>query len=256
MVAVPRLAHMTQPISSQAYSPRSNGVPTALSSNLTRSMLAADPGLQHIEASLSRGGARLSDIGKLAQALDQFHAGVSKPGGDEAGNVKNVVDAVGGLETRLRELSAGGNANGPMIARIQEQIGGILGGAGAGALAGLGITRRDGVLTLDEAQLRSAIGADPDSVARVFGAPGSGLSHQLATLATQQMGKGGMLASQAADTRGDLDKLTAQKTEMTDVISRQAHMLVQQYSQTMAGGSAMFGISGDARPMSLFDMLA
>lgn len=199
-----------------------------------------------------------SAIPGLSLTLNQTGASEIKVARDPsatAGNLKDFVSAFNTLETSLRALKTGDGANDAMVARMQSQIGQILDGGDPRALAAMGITRKSDGLTLDEAKLSQAIAADPDKVAQMFGAPGTGLAHRLSTHISEQMTKGGMLANQAAAVRNDVDKLAAKKTQITETINRQASMLVKQYEQAGAGGSSMFGPSAGAKPMSLFDIL-
>ncbi|HEY0588007.1 MAG TPA: flagellar filament capping protein FliD [Pseudoduganella sp.] len=277
---------MKIPFSSPALDPRGTNAPTGLYTTLTKSMLTKNPGLQNIEARLQRDGARLSDLGKMAIALDQFRESMSTLSGGKpsagAGigskpatfspnatgdgkvprdasaivkDVKDFVSAFNTLKDKLRELNTGGGANGATITRVQEQVSNVLRGANTDALAEIGIARGDKLLVLDEAKLRASIAAEPDKVSRLFGSPGNGLAEQLASKVTLQMAKGGMLATQTAAVRGEVNKLTASKTQMTEAISRQASVLVQQYAQARMGSSTMFGLSDNPKPVSLFDML-
>lgn len=168
--------------------------------------------------------------------------------------VKDFVSAFNTLDGKLRELKTGG-ANSATISRIQEQVGNAVSGADADALAAIGIARSDKLLVLDEATLHAAIAAEPDKVSRLFGTPGAGLAEQLASTVTLQLTSGGMLATQTTAAKGEVNKLTAAKTRMTEAISLQASVLVRQYAQP-GNGSTMFGLSDNPKPMSLFDMLA
>lgn len=173
-----------------------------------------------------------------------------------AGNVKDFVGAFNKMNGKLSGLKTGDNANDAMLGQVQSQLGSILDGADAKALAEIGITRRNGSLVLDEAKLNAAVAADPDKVTQLFGKQGSGLADQLSQRITQQMTKGGILANQAASVQGEVDRLTAQKDKMAEVVTRQAGMLVQQYAMAGSGGSSLFGLANPGARMSLFDFMA
>ena len=172
-----------------------------------------------------------------------------------AGNVKNFVAAFNTMVTKLGGLKSGDGANDAMLNQVQAQLGQVLDGANAKALSEMGITRRNGGLVLDETKLNAAVAADPDKATQLFSASGTGLADQFTTRITQQMTKGGILAKQAASVQGEVDKLTAKKAQVSDIVNKQASMLVQQYSQSAYGGSSLFG-SGTSKPMSLFDFMA
>ena len=74
---------MTTSLPPLAQGLRGASAPTDLYTSMTKSLLAQNPGIKAIEAQLTRDSARLSSIGKLALALDQFHASASKLSGDK-----------------------------------------------------------------------------------------------------------------------------------------------------------------------------
>lgn len=180
--------------------------------------------------------------------------GVKRDPSAMAANVKELVGAYNTLGGKLAGLKTGDAANDAMVARIGGQLGNVLDGAAQRTLAGLGITRRDGQLVLDEARLNAAIAAEPAQLASMFGAPGTGLAEQFTARVGQQLASGGMLADQAAALQGHVDQLTAQKTQVSATLQRQASMLAQQYATGGTGGSSLFGMS-TGTPTSLFDIL-
>ena len=173
-----------------------------------------------------------------------------------ANNVKQFVAAFNAFESSLRALKGSDGANNAMIARVQAEVGQVIGGADAKALAQMGMTRTSEGLTLDVATLNAAIAATPDKVAQLFGAPGTGLAQQLSARVSEHMANGGMLATQAVAAQGSVDKLAAKKAHMTEAIGRQASTLVQQYSQAASGANSPFGADGANKAMSLFDILS
>jgi flagellar hook-associated protein 2 len=171
-----------------------------------------------------------------------------------AGNVKAFIGALNTLMEKMGNQKTGDAASDAMSAQISKQFDSVLGGADAKTLADLGITRRNGKLTLDETKLKAAVEAAPDKVNELFGKPSTGLAAQLAARTTQLLSSQGVLASQAATVQKDVDKLTAQKTQIANTVSRQASALVQQYAMAGTGGSSLFGQAGSTG-LSLFDYI-
>jgi flagellar hook-associated protein 2 len=171
-----------------------------------------------------------------------------------AGNVKAFVGALNTLMEKMGNQKTGDTASDAMSAQISKQFDSVLGGADAKTLADLGITRRNGKLTLDDTKLKAAVEAAPDKVSELFGKPGTGLAAQLSARTTQLLSSQGVLASQAATVQKDVDKLTAQKTQIANTVSRQASALVQQYAMAGTGGSSLFGQAGSTG-LSLFDYI-
>lgn len=173
-----------------------------------------------------------------------------------AANVKDFIAALNTMNTKLAGLKTGDATSDAALVQVQAQLGSILDGTDPKALADMGITRKGNGLALDEAKLNAAIAADPDQVTQLFGKSGTGLADQFSTRISQQMTKGGVLASQAATVQAEVDKLTTQKQAVTDTVNRQASLLVQQYASAGTGGSSLFGLTGTGTPMSLFDFMA
>ena len=171
-----------------------------------------------------------------------------------AGNVKAFVGALNTLTEKLGSQKTGDAASDAMSAQIRKQFDNVLGSADAKTLADMGITRRNGSLVLDETKLKAAIEAAPDKVSELFGKPATGLAAQLASRTTQLLSSQGVLASQAATVQSDVNKLTAQKTQIANTVSRQASALVQQYASAGTGGSSLFGQAGSTG-LSLFDYI-
>jgi flagellar hook-associated protein 2 len=170
-------------------------------------------------------------------------------------NVKRFVDAFNGMQDKLAALKTGDADTEAVLNQVAAQIGQVFNGADQKALADAGITRRNGKLVLDGAKLDAAAAKDPAALAQLFTNGGKGLAEQLAARAGQQIASGGTVAHHAATVQQDANKLNAQKTAITDNVSRQAAALAQQYAAAGAGGSALFG-NGQVKPMSLFDYLA
>lgn len=172
-----------------------------------------------------------------------------------AGNVKQLVEAFNVLGASLDGLKTGDAAQDALIARVRTEVARVIDSADPKGLADIGITRKDGKLVLDTKKLDAAIAADPAKVTDLVGKPDSGLAVQFAKAATRQMSQGGILADQAAVVQAHVDKLSAQKVEVTGIIERQAALLAQQYALGGTGGSSLFGLTGN-KPLSLFDFMA
>ncbi len=95
---------MTTSLPPLAQGPRGASAPADLYASMTKSLLAQSPGIKAIEAQITRDSARLSSIGKLALALDQFHASASKLGGDKL----NAAASASGkaVSVQLRDATA------------------------------------------------------------------------------------------------------------------------------------------------------
>jgi flagellar hook-associated protein 2 len=171
-----------------------------------------------------------------------------------AGNVKELLHSFNTLTASLAGLKNGDAANDAMLGRVQAQMTHVIDGSAQQSLAEFGITRKEGRLVLDEKKLGAAIATAPDKFERIFAKPGTGLAAQLSAKAAQQLAKGGLLADQAGVTQGQVDRLSAQREQVSAILNRQASLQAQQYALVGAGGSSLFGTSG-AAPSSLFDML-
>ena len=171
-----------------------------------------------------------------------------------ARNVKAFADAVNGLPARLAALKSGDAAGDRTLAQVQEQVTRIVNGADPAALAAIGVTARNGKLTVDDAKLNAAIAAAPDQVAKLFAGGGAGLADKVGTGIAQQLATGGTIASQATAVTKDRDTLADKKNQMTQAVNAQAGNLVQQY--TNAGANSLFGLMNQGKAMSAFDFLA
>jgi len=198
-----------------------------------------------------------SAIPGLAIKLTATGKGEVKVASDPSAVLGKIKDFVGALNTlvgKLDDQNSGDAAGKAMASQIGKQLDTVLDGTGTGALADLGIARRNGKLVLDETRLKAAIAAAPDKATALFGKPSTGLGPQLAARMTQLLGSQGVLANQAAAVQSEVDKLNTQKTQVAAAVSRQAGALVQQYAMAGTGGSSLFGQAG-TRPLSLFDFI-
>jgi flagellar hook-associated protein 2 len=110
---------MTTSISSSALGLSGTSGLSELYTSATKSLLAQNPGIKTIDAQLRRDDARLSGIGKLALALDEFRAKAGKLSGDKldmaasssgkgVGAQLTSKDAVAGTHTvEVRQLAQG-----------------------------------------------------------------------------------------------------------------------------------------------------
>jgi flagellar hook-associated protein 2 len=72
---------MTTSIFSKAPATGGTGALSDLYTSVTKSLLVKNPGMKNLEAQLTRDSARLSTIGKLALALDQFRTSADRLSG-------------------------------------------------------------------------------------------------------------------------------------------------------------------------------
>jgi flagellar hook-associated protein 2 len=171
-----------------------------------------------------------------------------------ARNVKAFADAVNTLPARLAARKTGDVAADRLLARIQDQVGRLVGSFEPAALAAIGVGTKNGKLTIAEAKLNAAIAAAPDQVAKVFANGGTGLADKIGAGLAQQLATGSTIANQATAVTKDRDALADKKTQMTQAVNAQASNLVQQYAN--AGASSLFGTMNQGRPASAFDFLA
>jgi flagellar hook-associated protein 2 len=214
-----------------------------------------------VSASTNKVDTAIAGVSLTLSAPGKSEVKVARDPAAIGANVKDFVAAVNTMTGKLAALRSGDAALDSALNQVTVQIGQLLDGADQKALAGMGITRRNGGknggLALDEAKLKAAIAADPEGVMGMFTKSGSGLAEQLAKRAGQQIARGGAVANQAVAVQQDVDKLIVKKEKIADAVTRQAAMMAQQYALAgaNAGGSALFG-NGQVKPMSLFDYLA
>jgi flagellar hook-associated protein 2 len=208
-------------------------------------------------ASTNKVDTAIAGVSLTLSATGKSEVKVARDPSAIAANVKSLVGAFNTMNSQLGALRTGDAASDTALNQVMAQMGQVLDGADPKALAAMGISRKTGGLVLDEAKLKAAIAADPESVMGVFAKSSNGLAEQLAKRAGQQIASGGAVANQAHVVQQDVDKLSDKKDKITDAVNRQAAMLAQQYAQAGAGlgGSSLFS-NGQVKPMSLFDYLA
>lgn len=249
-----------------AYDPLSD-----LRATITKTLLAQNPGFKLLDERVAREDARLSVFGKLALALDDFRSVTAGLNPDKtndkdsmqtqvvrepAADVKGFVAAFNTLNDKLGKLATGDAGSDQVVARMQSQLDNVIGHADTKALAALGVTRKNGALEVDEDKLKAALDADPAAATALLGGK-DGLAERMTAQVGRQIGATGSLGNQAEDALRTRDGLLDQRKKMTQIVERQASLMLQQYQQAGAGGSLMFGSNGGlGRPMSLFDFMA
>jgi flagellar capping protein FliD len=141
------------------------------------------------------------------------------------------------------------------VQQVQEQVGKAFDKADPAELAKMGLSFKGGTLELDEAKLKAAIAGDAEGVAKFFSNGTDGVADRLATAVAQQFASGSALYKQADALEKDMDALADQRTRIAETASRQAMLLMQQYSAAGSGGSSLFGML-QGPPMSAFDFMA
>lgn len=196
------------------------------------------------------GGAELQ-----LQATGASQVTVTRDPGSVAANAKAFVDQVNGLTAQLAGTKTGDASLDNLATQVRQQLTRTLGKLDQGALAQIGITSRNGVLSVDGKTLDAAVAADPDGVARLLSGSGRGLADVVGDQLGQGLGSGGIVEAARAGTSRELDQLGDQKAAVTQLQQRQAALLAQQYAGAVNGGYAAFGAGGAVPQMSLFDYL-
>jgi flagellar hook-associated protein 2 len=172
-----------------------------------------------------------------------------------ARNVKGVVEAFNLMHADLAELGGKDGDARTAVQQVQEQVGKAFDKADPAELAKMGLSFKGGTLELDEAKLKAAIAGDAEGVAKFFSNGTDGVADRLATAVAQQFASGSALYKQADALEKDMDALADQRTRIAETASRQAMLLMQQYSAAGSGGSSLFGML-QGPPMSAFDFMA
>lgn len=186
--------------------------------------------------------------GKLDVTVTQSSSAV-------AANVKGVVQAFNIMHASLSELGSKDGDARAAVQQVQEQVGKALGALDPKALAEMGLAFRGGTLELDESKLNAAIALDPGRVAKFFSNGTDGVADGLATAVAQQFSSGSALYKQADALEQDMESLAEKRTLIAETASRQATLLMQQYSAAGSGASSLFGML-QGTTMSAFDFMA
>lgn len=237
---------------------------TEARNNITKTLLAQNPGMKLIDQRVENSDARLSIYGKLALAVDDFRTVASKfaegktdksatTGTTLEAGIRDLVKAYNGMNGKVDGLKTGDIQTDGLLGKVQGQLSGLLDGADGRALAGFGITQGKNGLVLDEDKFKKALAANPDGAATLFSGK-DGLAGRMADMVSKQVGDGGIVAREAETVTRQRDSLVAQKERAVNIVSSQAAMLAQQYQLIGSGGDPALG--GLGRPMSLFDFMA
>lgn len=200
--------------------------------------------------------AAIPGLSLTLKATGKSEVGISSEATSATVNIKDFVKAFNAMSGKLGALQSGDGPTDRLLKRVQDGLGGILGGANGRALADIGITRGKDGLALDEDKLNAALAADPAKVNALFSGK-DGLAERLVAQVGGQLGDGGQLARQAEQVTAQRDKLLGQKNRTVDTVNRQSYILAQQYQLIGSGGDpALGGLGAPGRPASLFDYLA
>jgi flagellar hook-associated protein 2 len=143
--------------------------------------------------------------------------------------IKGFVDAYNGVVDTVKRLTAfnpdnrsaaallGDSQTRSVVAAIRGTLAGNLGGAGNafGSLVAVGL-RSDvsGRLSIDVKALDTALGSDPEALARVFAADSSGLADRLAPVFAGVLDSDGSLASREARLQDRLRDITTDRADL------------------------------------------
>ncbi len=200
-------------------------------------------------------------IGGTALALTAKGATNVTVGQDNAAierNVGNLVSGFNNLTERLTTLRQGGLKADPALAQAQEQLSQLI-ARNAGALEKVGVTLdRNGTLKIDANALKAAITADSAAVSTLFTNGGKGFADQLGSKIGELTGERSVINKQKVSLDRGINQLASQKAKLTEVLNKQASLLVSQYAQFSQEGetnNALPGLPGGGAS-SLFDFLA
>lgn len=202
----------------------------------------------NVDATIPGVSLNLVSTGKLDVTVTRASSAI-------AANVKSVVEAFNVMHASLAELGGKDADAATAVRQVQDQVGKALGKLDAKTLAEMGLGFSGSTLELDESKLKAAIELDPEKVAKFFSNGNDGVADQLAVAVAQQFASGSVLYKQADAIEQDMEALAGKRSQITETASRQALLLMQQYSAAGSGGSSLFGILG-APPMSAFDFMA
>ncbi len=183
---------------------------------------------------------------------------VRQDSAEVARNVTDFVNAYNGLQDRLGVLEQGALKSDQALGQASRDLAGVLrsGPVPAAALARAGVSiNGDGRLQVDDKQLKSAVAADPDAVARLFTNEGQGLADQLGAKIDALSGKSGAISRETQQVSKELTALNGKKADVAKAMTAQANALARLYAaqEQSASGDALPGYGG---PRSLFDFLA
>jgi flagellar hook-associated protein 2 len=168
-------------------------------------------------------------------------------------NVTGLVNAYNVLNSQLNTLKQGTLKSDGSALRTQNLMASIFVSSGAGgasnstsqALIKMGIsTQKDGVMAIDANKLKTAISADPASVAKIFTNGVNGIADQLSNQIQGLIGPNGSFAKKATTINLDIAALNAKKASLQTVLNAQANALVGYYSQGTSGSTSTSSTTG------------
>jgi len=225
---------------------------------LTQSAAARDA-VATVDGKEVRGATNTLETGGLALSLKsagKASVTVTSTSSELARNVTNFADAYNALQDKLDALGSGALKSDPALAQAGRDLAGLLrnGAVPASDLARAGVTLNgSGRLQVDDKQLKSAVAADPDAVAKLFSNSGKGLAEQFDAKVDALSGKGGAIGRETQQVNKELTALNGKKATMATALTAQANALAKLYAaqEQSASGAAGAGTGG-----SLFDFIA
>jgi len=220
-------------------------------------------GAQKVTAALTTGQAKLSSLGQLKSAIDDFQkltASLTKPGtaaaesADTSTKLQSFVTAYNTLNTKLQTLQKGDLKGDPGLTQVASQLAQMMrdtgSGSGAASLAKAGVSiDASGAMKLDSAKLSSALAADPAAVSGLFATNGRGIVDQLGSRLGALNTTNGTVGREAATASRQVTALETKQTALTKTLTAQATALAAFYTKQADSANA-------TTPTSLFDMLA
>jgi flagellar hook-associated protein 2 len=177
-----------------------------------------------------------------------------------ARNVTDLVTAYNSLNSKIAELQKGELKSDPALQQISSQLTRLVasGSFGSfGALGKAGVTvGAGGNLQIDNAQLTSAIAADPQAIGKLFTNNGNGIADQFASKLASLTGDGGRLQKQEATVNKELAALGKKKADITAVLAKEATALIKLYTDQQASASSSGGLFGSGNGKTAFDYFA
>ena len=244
------------------------GISADVAAQVKQALAPAAAGAQKVTAALAQGQARLSSLGQLRSAIDDFQtiaaglaSGKAASSSAEAGSaadtsskLQSFVSAYNTLSTKLQTLQKGELKSDPGLTQVTTQLAQMMrdtgSSSGAAGLAKAGITiDAAGVMKLDSAKLSSALAADPAAVAGLLAPNGRGIVDQLGSRLGTLNTTNGTVGREAATAGKQVSVLEAKQAALTKTLTAQASALAAFYTQQANAGNS-------TAPTSLFDMLA
>jgi flagellar hook-associated protein 2 len=202
----------------------------------------------NVDAAIPGVALALTATGKVDVTVTRSNEAITR-------NVRGVIETFNVMHASLAELGGKDADASAAVQQVQGQIARALDKVDAAKLAGMGLSVNGGKLQLDETKMKAAVAADPEGVAKFFSNGTDGVADQLSSAVADQFASGSALYKQADALEKDMETLAAQRSQITETASRQAMLLMQQYSAAGSGASSLFGML-QGPPMSAFDFMA